>query len=151
MDRWNPYLVDELSTLSGFYAYLVATDRLERSPVLLGPATRASTRRGCRGVPLVRSARLLPRILEPAEVSPLLGALCLATGVRDPLKPDTIVSATKLATTAFPLVVISNGSPGMPTACLQPSGGSPVRGLGGAPGRGCSATRRDRTPADQGP
>jgi integrase/recombinase XerD len=64
-----------LSTLSGFYAYLVATDRLERSPVLPGLATRASVRRGRRGVPLVRSARLLPQILEPAEVSALLGAL----------------------------------------------------------------------------
>ncbi len=64
-----------LSTLSGFYAYLVATDRLARSPVLPGLATRASARRGRRGVPLVRSARLLPQILEPAEVSALLGAL----------------------------------------------------------------------------
>ena len=64
-----------LSTLSGFYAYLVATDRLERSPVLPGLATRASTRRGRRGVPLVRSSRQLPRILEPDEVSALLGAL----------------------------------------------------------------------------
>ena len=64
-----------LSSLSGFYAYLVATDRLERSPVLAGLSTRASTRRGRRGVPLVRSARQLPRILEPAEVSALLAAL----------------------------------------------------------------------------
>jgi len=64
-----------LSTLSGFYAYLVATGRLERSPVLPGLATRASTRRGRRGVPLVRSSRQLPRILEPDEVSALLAAL----------------------------------------------------------------------------
>lgn len=64
-----------LSTLSGFYAYLVATDRLDRSPVLSGLATRASTRRGRRGVPLVRAVRPLPRILEPDEVSALLRAL----------------------------------------------------------------------------
>lgn len=64
-----------LSTLSGFYGYLVATDRLERSPVLPGLATRASTRRGRRGVPLVRSSRQLPRILEPEDVSALLSAL----------------------------------------------------------------------------
>lgn len=64
-----------LSTLSGFYAYLVATDRLDRSPVLPGLATRASTRRGRRGVPLVRSSRQLPRILDPEEVSALLAAL----------------------------------------------------------------------------
>ena len=64
-----------LSSLSGFYAYLVATDRLERSPVLPGLSTRASTRRGRRGVPLVRAARQLPKILEPAEVSALLRSL----------------------------------------------------------------------------
>ena len=64
-----------LSTLSGFYAYLVATDRLDRSPVLPGLSTRASTRRGRRGVPLVRASRQLPRILEPDEVSALLRAL----------------------------------------------------------------------------
>ena len=64
-----------LSTLSGFYAYLVATDRLDRSPVLAGLATRASTRRGRRGVPLVRAVRPLPQILEPDDVSALLRAL----------------------------------------------------------------------------
>lgn len=64
-----------LSTLSGFYAYLVATDRLDRSPVLPGLATRSSTRRGGCGVPLVRAVRPLPQILEPDEVSALLRAL----------------------------------------------------------------------------
>lgn len=64
-----------LSSLSGFYSYLVATDRLERSPVLPGLSTRGSTRRGRRGVPLVRSARQLPKILEPVEVSALLRSL----------------------------------------------------------------------------
>lgn len=61
--------------LSSFYAYLVATNRLSRSPVLRGLATRASVKRGRRGSPLVRSARPLPKVLEPAEVMALLGAL----------------------------------------------------------------------------
>ncbi len=43
--------------------------------MLAGLATRASTRRGRRGVPLVRAGRPLPRILEPDEVSALLRAL----------------------------------------------------------------------------
>jgi integrase/recombinase XerD len=64
-----------LSSLSSFYTYLVATDRLSRSPVLRGLATRASVKRGRRGSPLVRPARPLPKVLEPAEVVALLGAL----------------------------------------------------------------------------
>ena len=64
-----------LSTLSVFYAYLIASDRPGAQPGAAGRATRASNRRGRRGVPLVRSARLLPQILEPTEVSALLGAL----------------------------------------------------------------------------
>ena len=64
-----------LSTLSGFYAYLVAIGELDRSPVLRGLATRASVRRGGRQVGLIRPVRLLPRVLEPAEVNLLLGAL----------------------------------------------------------------------------
>lgn len=64
-----------LSTLSGFYAYLVAIGELDRSPVLRGLATRASVRRGGRAVGVIRPVRLLPRVLEPAEVNLLLGAL----------------------------------------------------------------------------
>jgi site-specific recombinase XerD len=51
-----------LSSLSGFYAYLVATGRRETSPVLRGLATQTSLRRGRRGVPLVRPVRQLPRV-----------------------------------------------------------------------------------------
>ncbi|HEX4865567.1 MAG TPA: site-specific integrase, partial [Acidimicrobiales bacterium] len=63
------------STLSGFYGYLVAVGELDRSPVLRGLATRASVRRGGRPVALIRPVRLLPRVLEPDEVSLLFGAL----------------------------------------------------------------------------
>jgi len=64
-----------LSSLSCFYAYLVATDRLSRSPMLRGLATRASVKRGRRGSALVRPARPLPKVLEPADVVALLTAL----------------------------------------------------------------------------
>jgi integrase/recombinase XerD len=64
-----------LPSLSGFYGYLVAIGELDRSPVLRGLATRASVRRDGRAVALIRPVRLLPRVLEPDEVSLLLGAL----------------------------------------------------------------------------
>jgi integrase/recombinase XerD len=63
-----------LSTVSGFYAYLVATERLDRSPVVRGAATRSSRGRG-RSTAIVRPVRQLPRILEPGEVVALLSAL----------------------------------------------------------------------------
>ena len=65
-----------LSTISGFYAYLIARGDtgVESNPVPRGLATR---RRGGRRqhVPLVRVPRTLPKILAPAEVNALLGAL----------------------------------------------------------------------------
>jgi site-specific recombinase XerD len=65
-----------LSSISGFYAYLVARDDtpLRSNPVPRGLSTR---RRGGRRqlVPLVRVPRTLPKILSPAEVNALLGAL----------------------------------------------------------------------------
>ena len=65
-----------LSSISGLYAYLVARgDTPVRSnPVPRGLSTR---RRGGRRreVPLVRVPRTLPKILAPAEVTALLGAL----------------------------------------------------------------------------
>ena len=59
-----------LSSLSCFYAHLVAPHRLARSPVLRGLAIRASVRRGRRGVLLVRPAR------------PLLAKIAVALGSR---------------------------------------------------------------------
>jgi integrase/recombinase XerD len=65
-----------LSSISGMYAYLVARgDTPVRSnPVPRGRSTR---RRGGRrqSVPLVRVPRTLPKILSPAEVDALVGAL----------------------------------------------------------------------------
>jgi len=67
-----------LSTLSGFYAYLMARGdtAVAANPVPQGLATRGRRGgRGRRGVPLVRTPRTLPRILEPEEVDAFLGAL----------------------------------------------------------------------------
>jgi site-specific recombinase XerD len=65
-----------LSSVSGFYAYLVARGDagVRTNPVPRGLSTR---RRGGRTktVPLVRVPRTLPKILSPAEVDALIGAL----------------------------------------------------------------------------
>jgi site-specific recombinase XerD len=67
-----------LSTVSGFYAYLVARGD---TPVTISPVPRGlSTRRQAgsvtsRTVPLVRVPRTLPKILSPVEVDALIGAL----------------------------------------------------------------------------
>lgn len=65
-----------LSSVSGFYAYLVARGD---TPVSVNPVPRGlQTRRAggrTRMVPLVRVPQTLPRILSPGEVDALLGAL----------------------------------------------------------------------------
>jgi integrase/recombinase XerD len=65
-----------LSSISGFYAYLVARGdtAVTSNP---GPRGLSTRRRGGRRrqVPLVRVPRTLPKILSPAEVTALLGAL----------------------------------------------------------------------------
>jgi site-specific recombinase XerD len=67
-----------LSSVRGLYAYLAArgdTD-VTRNPV---PTSLAARRRGARrgngGVPLIRTPRTLPRVLSPAAVDALAGAL----------------------------------------------------------------------------
>jgi integrase/recombinase XerD len=67
-----------LSTLSGFYAYLVARGdtSVATTPVPRGLATRRQSGSvKARSVPLVRVPRTLPKILSPLEVDALLGAL----------------------------------------------------------------------------
>jgi len=65
-----------LSSVSGFYAYMIARGdtAVGTNPVPRGLSTR---RRGGRSqsVPLVRVPRTLPKILSPAEVDALIGAL----------------------------------------------------------------------------
>lgn len=66
-----------LSSISGLYAYLIVKGDtgVHSSPVPRGLITRRARRNGGRAAPLVRSPRLLPRILEPAEVDALMAAL----------------------------------------------------------------------------
>src|SRR5688572_19186714 len=65
-----------LSSVSGFYAYLVARGDtpVTANPVPRGLQTRRSGGRA-RTVPLVRVPQTLPKILSPGEVDALLGAL----------------------------------------------------------------------------
>ena len=75
-----------LSTVSGFYAYLVARGD---TPVTVNPVPRGlATRRPggsvtSRTVPLVRVPRTLPKILSPLEVDALVGALRIVAGPGD--------------------------------------------------------------------
>lgn len=67
-----------LASLSGLFAYLVARgdSGVVANPVPRGLAARRPGQRGsARGVPLIRAARTLPRVLDPAEVDAFLGAL----------------------------------------------------------------------------
>ena len=66
-----------LSSVSGLFAYLVAREDtgVRSNPVPRGLAARRPGGRARRGVPLVRTPRTLPRVLGPAEVDALLGAL----------------------------------------------------------------------------
>jgi site-specific recombinase XerD len=63
-----------LSSLSSMFSYLLVRGDVARNPVPQGLSTRRSRRRGGRGVPLIRTPRTLPRIVDPTEVDALLGA-----------------------------------------------------------------------------
>jgi site-specific recombinase XerD len=64
-----------LSTISGFFAYLLARGDVTANPVPRGLPTRRERNRPGQGVPLTRRTRRLPRILTPAEVDALSAAL----------------------------------------------------------------------------
>lgn len=64
-----------LSSVAGFYSFLVMIDVVDRNPVPTGMATRRPRRHRRSRLPLVRVPRLLPKILEPVEVKALLVAL----------------------------------------------------------------------------
>jgi site-specific recombinase XerD len=65
-----------LAAVSVFYGYLITRGDVgvEANPVPRGLPTRRRRRDG-RGQPLVRGVRRLPRILEPEQVTALMGAL----------------------------------------------------------------------------
>jgi integrase/recombinase XerD len=70
-------ILRRLSSVSGFYSYLVARGdtSVVRNPVPRWLPTRRQRERPRQGVPLVRTVKTLPRVLEPAEVDALVGAL----------------------------------------------------------------------------
>lgn len=61
-----------LATISSLFDYLVLRGMRDRNPV---PRSMGARHRGHRGVPLVRAAKKLPRVLSPDEVAALTGAL----------------------------------------------------------------------------
>jgi hypothetical protein len=61
-----------LSSVSGLFSYLVLCGDVTTNPVPRGLATR---RQGSRGPALIRSPRMLPKILTPEEVNALMAAL----------------------------------------------------------------------------
>lgn len=61
-----------LSSVSGLFEYLVAIEAIGRNPVPRGLGSRSGHQRG---LPLIRSPRTLPRILDPGEVDALMTAL----------------------------------------------------------------------------
>jgi integrase/recombinase XerD len=64
-----------LSIVSGFFAFLQARGDVTANPVPRGLPTRRERSRPGQGVPLVRAARRLPRILSPVEVDALMAGL----------------------------------------------------------------------------
>jgi site-specific recombinase XerC len=64
-----------LSRVSGLCSFLHARAEMPANPVPRGLPTRRERQRPHQGVPLVRRVRALPRILSPAEVDALTGAL----------------------------------------------------------------------------
>ena len=64
-----------LASVSGLFNYLVLLGEVGTNPVPRGLATRQARRRRTGGAPLVRTPRTLPKVLDPAEVNLLLGAL----------------------------------------------------------------------------
>jgi len=64
-----------LSSVSGLYGFLLARGDVVANPVPRGLPSRRERQRPRQGVPLVRTPRTLPRILEPGEVDALTAAL----------------------------------------------------------------------------
>ena len=64
-----------LATVAGLYDYLVVCGDVASSPVPKGLASRRGGQRAVRGVPLIRAPRMLPRVIDPAEVDAFTSAL----------------------------------------------------------------------------
>jgi integrase/recombinase XerD len=64
-----------LSTVSGLFVHLHARPDMPVNPVPRDLPTRREKSRPRHAVPLIRTRRALPKILAPAEVDALVGAL----------------------------------------------------------------------------
>jgi integrase len=64
-----------LATVAGLYDYLIVRGDVSANPVPRGLATRRGGRRAVRGVPLIRTPRTLPRVVDPIDVDAFTGAL----------------------------------------------------------------------------
>jgi integrase/recombinase XerD len=64
-----------LASISGLFTYLVVRGDVPANPVPHGLAARRPGQRPVRAVPLIRTPRTLPRVLEPTEVNAFLAAL----------------------------------------------------------------------------
>ena len=63
-----------LASVTGLFEYLIIRGVVAKNPVPHGLSTR-SPNRGGRGVPLIRTPRTLPRVIDPDEADALLAAL----------------------------------------------------------------------------
>jgi integrase/recombinase XerD len=63
-----------LASVTGLYQYLIIRGLVSANPVPGGLATRSPSR-AVRGVPLIRTPRTLPRIIDPDQADALLSAL----------------------------------------------------------------------------
>ncbi|MET9634447.1 tyrosine-type recombinase/integrase [Lentzea sp. NPDC006480] len=66
-----------LATVAGLYEYLIirADTIVSRNPVPRGLAMRRPGQRAVRSVPLIRTPRTLPRVIDPGEVDAFIAAL----------------------------------------------------------------------------
>lgn len=63
-----------LASVTGLFEYLIVRGIVSRNPVPQGLSTRSPSRAVC-GVPLIRTPRTLPRVIDPDEADALMGAL----------------------------------------------------------------------------
>ena len=63
-----------LASVTGLFEYLIIRGVITKNPVPQGLSTRTPSR-AVRGVPLIRTPRTLPRVIDPDEADALMGAL----------------------------------------------------------------------------
>jgi len=63
-----------LASVTGLFEYLIVRNVIARNPVPQGLSTRTPSR-AVRGVPLIRTPRTLPRVIDPDEADALMAAL----------------------------------------------------------------------------